>query len=339
MIMGDRDLAGGRLQLRFMPSLEPATVGRCGYPLLLQSGETCHGKPLADRQHPHDFLMEVAALYERPVSSRLGILIYAAPAGEPALGPVASMHRPSAMDDPLMALGHHWQDATHISFGVATAGLYTQSVRLEGSVFNGHEPDENRWNLEPIHLNSYSGRLTFNPTANWSFTGSFGYLQSHEEDAHAGSMHRFVSSAMHGRRIGAHGQWATTLIYGATRHVGHALSSSLLAETEAVLDERNTVFGRAEYVEKSAEELQFPSVGHDYIFGVASFSLGYVRELVSHSRMLTFGLGVRGTMNVIPAELVPAYGYRTPTGGAVFVRVRPNHIPHGMTPGAAMHEH
>ena len=89
MIMASRPLLGGRLQLRAMNSIEAATVGRCGYPLLLQSGETCHGEPNHDRQHPHDFFMELAALYEHAISPSLAWSLYVAPSGEPANGPVA----------------------------------------------------------------------------------------------------------------------------------------------------------------------------------------------------------------------------------------------------------
>jgi hypothetical protein len=45
------------------------------------------------------------------------------------------------MDDPTAPLGHHWIDATHISFGVLTAGLFTRRIKLEGSILNGREPD------------------------------------------------------------------------------------------------------------------------------------------------------------------------------------------------------
>ncbi|HEY0779308.1 MAG TPA: HAD family phosphatase, partial [Gemmatirosa sp.] len=139
---------GGRLELRGMLSLEPFTVGARGYPLLLQTGEAYHGRPLHDRQHPHDLFMELAALYERPLAPDLGLQLYAAPVGEPALGPVAFPHRPSAAADPFATLGHHWEDATHISFGVLTAGLFTRVVKLEGSVFNGREPDDVRTNFD-----------------------------------------------------------------------------------------------------------------------------------------------------------------------------------------------
>ena len=226
MFMADHALAGGRVQLRFMPSLDPWTVGPCGYPLVLQSGETCDGKPLVDWQHPHDFFMELGALYERPITSRLALLLYGAPAGEPAFGPVAFMHRPSAMDEPQVPLGHHWQDVTHTSFGVVTAGLFPRTVRVEGSWFNGHEPDEARWNLEPMRSNSWSARVTVNPSPAWSVNTSYALqdMPAHGEHAHAGSeamptrVRRYSASLMHGRRVGEHGQWASTLLYGGNKH-------------------------------------------------------------------------------------------------------------------------
>jgi len=246
MLMASREVAGGRFQLRTMLSLDAATVTDSGYPLLLQTGESFHGQPLHDRQHPHDFLMELAALYERAVSSSLGVELYAAPSGEPALGPVAFMHRPSAMDNPAAPIGHHWQDATHISFGVVTAGVFTHTWKLEGSAFNGREPDESRWNIDPIRLNSYSARATFNPAGNWSLTAGYGYLASPEALQPSVPEHRATASAQYGRKIGADGQWASSLIWGTNWQPGFTASPSLLLESEAVLHKRSTVFGRAE---------------------------------------------------------------------------------------------
>ena len=165
MVMASHPLLGGRLQLRAMNSVEAATVGRCGYPELLQSGETCRGAPNHDRQHPHDFFMEAAALYEHAISRSLAWSIYIAPSGEPASGPVAFMHRPSAMNDPMANITHHWQDATHITFGVVTGAVYGKRWKLEGSAFNGREPDESRWNfdLKNARLSSYAGRITVDP--------------------------------------------------------------------------------------------------------------------------------------------------------------------------------
>ena len=107
MLMASRDLLGGRFQARTMLSLDPATVSSQGYPLLLQTGESHRGQPLHDRQHPHDFWMELAVMYDRALSRSFGVTVYAAPSGEPALGPVAFMHRPSAMDNLAAPLSHH----------------------------------------------------------------------------------------------------------------------------------------------------------------------------------------------------------------------------------------
>jgi len=122
MAAASRPLGGGQLQLRAMLSAEPWTIGSRGYPLLVQSGESYQGAPLHDRQHPHDLFMELSAVYERPVARNLGLSALLAPVGEPAVGPVAFPHRPSAADDPLAPISHHWQDGTHITFGGRNRG-------------------------------------------------------------------------------------------------------------------------------------------------------------------------------------------------------------------------
>ncbi len=337
MLMATHDFAGGRFQARTMLSLDPWTVSNRGYPLLLQTGETYKGEPLHDRQHPHDFWMELGALYQREVTKGLAWSIYTAPSGEPALGPVAFMHRPSAMDNPTAPLSHHWQDATHVSFGVVTGGLYSRKWQLEGSVFNGREPDENRWNFDPIKLDSYSGRLTVNPTAHWSVAAGYGYLKSPESLNPDESMHRITASALHGARLGADGQWASAFIWGANKHSGQSSwSNGFLAESEAILDKHNTLFGRTEVVQKSAEDLVvdnpvvtrngavLPGFPSGQRFSVGTLQLGYIRE-VARSHWATIGIGAAGSLNFVPASLEPYYGSRNPRGSFVFVRLRPFH--------------
>ena len=339
MLMATHDLAGGRFQARTMLSLDALTVTNRGYPLLLQTGEAFDGQPLHDRQHPHDFWMELGALYQRPITKSLAWSFYAAPSGEPALGPVAFMHRPSAMDIPNAPIGHHWQDATHVSFGVLTAGLFTHTWELEGSAFNGREPDQNRWDFDPIKLDSYSGRFTLNPNANWSFAGGYGYLKSPEALNPTESMHRITASVQRGVALGKDGQWASTLLWGANKHsTTPGLSHSLLLESEAILDKSNTVFGRGEFVQKSAEDLVLdtptltkggvllPGFPKTEQFNVATAQLGYIRE-VARTHWATIGLGAAGTLNFVPAPLEPYYGSRTPVGTFVFLRLRPFHTP------------
>ncbi len=175
MGMASHPLLGGRFAVRSMLSLEAATAGgSLAIPMLLQSGETYGGVPLHDRQHPHDFFMEVAAMYRFQVSDAFGFELYGAPSGEPALGPVAFMHRPSALNNPLPPIAHHWQDSTHISFGVVTAGIFNKWVKLEGSLFHGREPDEDRWNFDLGALDSWSVRVSANPTTQTSVQVSYG---------------------------------------------------------------------------------------------------------------------------------------------------------------------
>jgi hypothetical protein len=330
MFMASHAFAGGQFQARTMLSLDPATVTSRGYPLLLQTGESYQGAPLYDRQHPHDFWMELGVLYERPVSSTLALSLYAAPSGEPALGPVAFMHRPSAMDNPTAPLGHHWQDATHITFGVTTIGLFSQRWKIEGSAFNGREPNDHRWDFDHITLDSYAGRLTVNPSEHWSLSGGYGYLKSPEALNPTESVHRVTLSAMHGKKLGTEGQWASSLIAGMNRPSGvpRRSTKSILGETEAVLNATNTILARAEMVEKTADELVLPPIGGladpDRRFTVSALSLGYIRE-IARGRGVTFGVGALGTLNMLPRELESAYGSRTPTGVFVFLRVRPYH--------------
>ena len=316
MLMASHPLAGGMLQLRTMLSLDPATVTRRGYPLLLQTGESVDGARLHDRQHPHDFWMELGALYLRAIAPTLGVELYAAPSGEPALGPVAFMHRPSAVDDPTAPIGHHWQDATHVTFGVLTAGLFGRRWKLEGSWFNGREPDEDRWDFDLRRPDSWSARLTLNPTAHWSATVGYGYLKFPEASEPEQPIRRFVASLLHGRAIGSSGQLAAALVYGMNRTPGEPATHSALAEAEAILGP-NTVSGRFEIVEKTAEDLGLDGGP----FRVGSASLGYIRE-VGRTRGVTAGVGLRGTINFVPAELAEVYGSEHPLGAMLFVRLR-----------------
>ncbi|HEV2641775.1 MAG TPA: hypothetical protein VGT98_03675 [Candidatus Elarobacter sp.] len=337
MLMADHALAGGRLALRGMVSAEPLTIGKRGYPLLLQSGEAFRGEPLHDRQHPHDLFMEVAASYERAVSNDVGVSLYVAPAGEPAIGPVAFPHRPSASTDPLAPIGHHWQDATHVAFGVITGGIFTRTVRIEGSVFNGREPDETRTNFDfkGRSLDSYAGRITVNPTTRWSMSGSYAYLESPEGLNPTELVRRVSGSVLYSAPLGTAGSWASALVYGANKHAGADLSNSILAESNLDVDDRNTVFARAEIVQKSSEDLALPTgvvfgpglggPGAQTQFSVGEVTLGYAREVARVSGG-SIALGAAGTVNMIPEALRASYGSSAPLGATVFLRLRPGRM-------------
>jgi hypothetical protein len=343
MGMATHPLGEGRVSARGMFSADPWTATNRGYPLVLQSGEAYNGAPLHDRQHPHNLFMEIAGVYETAVTRDVGLQLYAGPVGEPAVGPVAFPHRPSASSDPFAPLSHHWQDATHIAFGVLTTGLFTRTIKLEGSIFNGREPNQHRAEIElrtphDRTLDSYSGRLTVNPSDAWSVSTWYAYLHSPEQLEPHVAQHRFGASLLKERPLGAHGQWSSALVYGANAYSNdRRISNSAVVETNAALDATNTLFGRIEYVNKAPGDLAVPSLPPPAPnrFDIYSLSIGYVRELGAFTRFGTVGAGVDVTLDAIPATLEPVYRTRTPGGLGIFLRIRPAHA-HGEHMGQAM---
>ena len=318
-----RSLASGQLSLRGMFSADPWTVGGRGYPLLLQSGESFGGAPLHDRQHPHDLFMELAALYARPISDNAGWSVYLAPVGEPAVGPVAFPHRPSAADDPLAPIAHHWQDGTHVTFGVLTAGVFTHGMRLEGSWFNGREPDENRTDFDYTgrRLDSFSGRATVNPGPRWSLSAWYAYLRSPEGLHPDESLHRFGVAALTTQSVGR-GTWSSALILGANQRIGSGgVGPSVTLESDFDLG-RSAWYGRAEYVRKSAEDLAFGSMSPSVEYDVSALVLGYARTLGTAGGLMV-RLGARGSATFVPSSLGPAYGSRIPVGADIYFEIRP----------------
>ncbi|HEX4961453.1 MAG TPA: hypothetical protein VF173_11485 [Thermoanaerobaculia bacterium] len=319
MGMATRPLGPGRLGLRAMLSAEPETIGREGYPLLLQTGETADGvTPLIDRQHPHDLFMELAATYSVPVGgaeSHSSVFLYAGLPGEPALGPATFMHRFSGMENPEAPLGHHWLDSTHVTFGVATLGWIRDGVKLEGSVFTGREPDQNRNDIESPKMDSWSLRATWNPSPDWSFQVSRGHLHSPEQLEPEIDDDRTTASAVYNRPLAA-GNWQTTFAWGRNSRDPGTATNSFLLESAVTLGDRNTVFGR---VEKQQND-ELGGHGEGQAFDVGKLSLGYIWDGL-RSGSFRGGLGVLGSVAFVPRELKHDYG-DTPFSWMTFLRVR-----------------
>ena len=305
-----RDLGGGTLQVRAMLSPEPL-MGRRGYPLHLASGETADGlTPLIDRQHPHDFFMELSASYALRLSGSASAFVYAGLPGEPAFGPPAFMHRMSIMDSPEAPISHHWLDSTHISFGVVTAGLIVGGVKLEGSRFNGREPDQHRWDIETGPLDSTALRLAWNPTPNLSLQGSWAHLVSPEQLEPGENSTRWSASAIYTRRFGQANWWSTTLAWG--RRDG---DDAFVLESAAGLGPW-TLFARAERTENDA----LAGGHHRPPFTVGKVSLGAIRDF-RVAPQVRLGLGGLYARNFVPDALRPSYG-GNPGGLMAFVRLR-----------------
>jgi hypothetical protein len=327
MGMARRELAGGQFGVRGMLSLEPATIPGCGYPDLLATGEACEGEAIHDRQHPHDLLMEAAAEYERPITGTLRWQAYAGLAGEPALGPAAYPHRLSAMPNPLAPISHHWLDATHITFGVVTAGVFNSRWKAEASMFNGREPDEHRWDLDLAALDSVSGRFWFMPTRAIAVQVSAGHLTD-AEAGHAGTgrvdVDRVTASATFHRATGSGDLWATTVAWGMNRVEGES-SNALLLESNLTRGGRHTWFGRFEVTGKPAHDLDVHDA--DQVFTVAKLQGGYTRYFGAWHGLQP-GIGGSLSLGVVPRSLEPLYGARINPGLGVFVTVRPGGMGH-----------
>jgi hypothetical protein len=323
MGMARRPFAGGRLGLRGMLSLEPWTIPGCGYPVLLATGETCAGDTIHDRQHPHDLFMEIASEYDRPLSGSVRWGLYGGFAGEPALGPVAFPHRPSAMPNPIALIGHHWLDATHITFGVVTAGVYGARWKTEASVFNGREPDENRADFDLAALSSYSGRIWFLPAPTVSLQLSAGHLDEAEADPGLPrhDVDRVTASASYHRRLRGSGLLAATVAWGMNRELV-ATSNSALLETSITADGLNTWFARGEVTGKTAHSLHVHEAPLTTVYTVGKLQAGYVRYLRAR-RGLQPGIGGSVSASLLPADLQPRYGGAVVPGVGVFLAFRP----------------
>lgn len=336
MAMARRELGGGDLVLRTMFSAEPFTVPEEGYPLTAQSGEAFEGEPIHDRQHPHDLFMELAAMFQVPLGDDLGLQIYAAPAGEPALGPVGFPHRVSALANPLSPLSHHWQDSTHVAFGVATASLFTRHVKVEGSAFNGREPDDQRLDIEFPGIDSWSGRVSLMPMPELVLQASYGFLRSPEELHAEHSVHRWTASMLYSRPLRSEGNAAMSVIWG-QNDSEEGTSSAFAVEAEVSGDGRNILFFRGESTRKFGHDLGLESDLGRKIYDVTSFAVGYLLELGPYAGLQP-GVGVVGTTAFLDPELAPLYETDSPRGFMVFLRLRPA-ASHGKAHPHAPHHH
>src|SRR5213080_1783001 len=326
--VGDNTQIGARL----MMSLDPLTEGGRGYPLLFQTGESWHDQLLHDRQHPHDLFDELSLSLSQKFEHDFSGYLYFGYPGEPALGPPAFMHRPSAMDDPDAPIGHHWQDSTHITFGVATAGLVWSrfgGMKIEGSIFTGREPDENRYDVDQPEFDSYSGRISWNPTRNLALQVSYGYIKSPEQLEPDLKRHRTTASVIYNLPLGHDTNWANSFVWGQNHDTGEGKTQSFLIESDYQRG-RDTVYARWERVEKSGHELVLRDAACTRVFPVGAYTLGYVRDL-SHGNGIDIGLGTQFTINDRPDGLDRYYGDDLGYAFQFFLRIRPslhNHAAH-----------
>ena len=324
MGMAGRQVGRGMLNLSTMLSLDPATVGKRGYRELFQSGEAANGLPVVDRQHPHDFVGQLAASWRVPLSQRTGLTIAGGPIAEPALGPVFFGHRPSAAENPVSPLGHHTFDSSHTSMGVVTAALDRGPWMLEASLFNGREPDDDRWDiLDPGALDSWSTRLWFRSANAWEFQVSHGFLKEPEE-LEPGNLRRTTTSLSWMRESGEEDFTAATVAVG-RNDKEHGAFHGILAEATRRFG-MNSIYSRFEVQQVESGLLLTGRVPESHDLSelrdsVTSLTIGGVRDIW---RASGYEVGIGGDLVFygVPQRLEQAYGSR-PASFHVFMRVRP----------------
>ena len=344
MPMAIRRVGNGTLELRGMISLEPFTFARGGSPLLFQTGETFEGQPLIDRQHPHDFFMELSATYTVPIGEQATWFTYFGYPGEPALGPTAFMHRISASENPSAPLSHHLHDSSHISFGVLTTGFTYRWFKIEGSIFNGREPDENRYNFEAHPWTSRSARVTFAPNDNWSMQISHGFLRE-PEALSPGDVRRTTASITYNRSL-PRGNWATSLIWGRNHesHGGEIFNlNGYIVESTLNFKDQNYAYTRLELVDKNqllraADRQLLGITDHHASFRIGAYTFGFARDVWSREKV-SMAIGGDVTFYSKAATLNPIYG-ENPASYRFFLRFRPGKMTmsgHGTSHGSMTH--
>jgi hypothetical protein len=323
MFMGQR-LVGknGLLHFNVMTSFDAPLGGSNGYPLLFQSGEAYKGSSIVDRQHPHDLFSELSVSYSQALSKKSDVFLYLAYPGEPALGPVAFMHRPSAMDNPDAPISHHWVDATHVTFGVATVGVRYGQFKLEGSSFTGREPNENRYDFDKPRFDSWSGRLSYSPSENWALQASHGFIKSPELLHPGEDVRRTTASAIYSKALPNGSSLNAAAVWGMNKIKDHNGENAVLVEGEWRFN-KLSLHSRYEWVQKGIEELSLDEdvFGHDAVFPVNAFTAGFNYDLLNLGQT-RLAIGSQATYYSADKRLDPLYG-KHPMAVEVYLRIYP----------------
>lgn len=322
MFMGQKQVGKkGLFRFSTMLSLDAVITGQKGYPLLFQSGESAHGVPLVDRQHPHDLFSELSVAYSYALSKKTDVFAYVGYPGEPALGPVAFMHRASSMDNPDAPISHHWIDATHITYGVATLGVRAGQFKLEGSSFTGREPGENRYNFDKPRFDSWSGRLSFNPSKNWAFEISHAHIKSPEALHGNENVNRTVASAEYALQLNKNNSFDATAVWGMNKQK-HADGENAALLEASYHFKKIALYGKYEYVQKSTEELNLDeSFYGNNLFNVHAYTLGINYDLMKLHKT-KIAVGSHFTFYNEAKKLQGLYG-KNPTALEIYLRIYP----------------
>lgn len=321
MIMASRALNERTvLDLEAMLSPDPF-MGKSGYPLLLQAGETADGVThLIDRQHPHDLIMGLTARLTHRFDGDISAFVEAGYPGEFAFGPPAFMHRPSGEAFPTAPLTHHWLDSGHITWGVVTAGLTKGPLTMEASQFTGREPDEKRFDLEPIRLDSTSFRFTWQLSQDLKAQASWAHQISPEALEPDVNQTKQSLSLEYARDLGRYGVLRSTVAWARKeKDHGHGHGHGTPKPADGWLVENTWAINPRWSVLARYERIHSDELDHD-AYWVAKTEIGGVRTFQLNDRT-SLGIGLVQQFNTIPDGLKPSYG-DSPDGTVAFVTLK-----------------
>lgn len=309
--------------VNLMATLERWTIPSQGYPLLLQTGETdLQGHPFIDAQHPHSSPIMGLTFSDTFAlgSEKDGLRFFFAPRGQSTEGPIAFMHRPMGEVNPDAPLGHHiGQDAGHISSTVIGTSVRQGHWIFEGSAFNGTEPEPLKVDLPLGVPNSGAFRVIRELPPEWTVMASFAYVKSPEHHQTDIPHYLRYSASVYTTARLWDVSFQNSFIGGAITNYSHASALFSIGE-EIVLSEAPRLWARIEALQRTPGELDILNTPDIYRGRwVGAVTVGYFYKIPSTSWLET-GMGVSGTMNLLPEEYIGAYG-GNPLTGKVYLKI------------------
>ncbi|MCW3106574.1 MAG: hypothetical protein JWQ09_1080, partial [Segetibacter sp.] len=208
------------------------------------------------------------------------------------------------------------------TFGVATLGVRYGAFKLEGSSFTGREPDEFRYNFDKPLFNSWSGRVSYNPSKNWALQVSHGFIKSPEALHPDEDINRTTASGIYSTELRDNSTLNATAIWGQNKSEGHEGENAFLLEG-SWRKNKLALHTRYEWVQKATEELALDETvyGQHAVFPVNAFTIGFNYDLLRFGQTRLAG-GSQFTLYHADEKLNNLYG-KNPMAVEVYLRLYP----------------
>jgi hypothetical protein len=275
---------------------------------------------LGRRNNFRDAAVDLSASYSMSLNRDSAVFGYIGLPGEPALGPPSSYVKQYAgLDASQPQLAGNWLDAPDGVSQVFTLGYVWRRFKLEGSAFAGPEPDRYRpGGGDSLKLDSRSGRLSFNPAANWALQFSRGTLSGLDQLDPAGEVRRTTVSATYNRVL-PDANWQTTFAWGRNARKYRESTTGYLLESTLKVASTHAFFGRVEQVGSDDLMRQNESLSRQ-LAKVNKLTVGYFYDVRS-AGPVRFDVGGLISRHYLPSTMTPSYG-SDPTSYMMFVRLK-----------------